>query len=538
MDVYSYHHRSKHRFDGYARGPETIDWDRQPDPVRRFEGAPLTELPLFRGDKTATFQSLDLNSAFETQSGMASPVTLETVALLLEYSLSLSAWKQYGTARWALRCNPSSGNLHPTEAYLILLGLSEVEDGVYHYRADRHGLEQRCRFQESIPVASPQVFIGLSSVHWREAWKYGERAYRYCQLDVGHAIGSLSFAAALNGWSLRPLTPGTKQLAQLLGTDREEAFIAHETEWSDCLLQLQTAGSENLIAIDQLVSAASAGHWQGRAAVLDRRHFYDWPVIDEIAAVCAKSSTASKEGSAANRLAIDIPNPMSGDYLESLPALILRRRSAQAFDGQTAISSQQFFVMLDHLLPRRMPPWEALPVDSSLHCVFFVHRVSGLKPGLYALPRTLQGEQVMREQMREQFLWERVADAPAHLPLYLLLSAKAERTAAKLSCQQSIAGDSAFSMTMLAEFDAAVAEGAWRYPRLYWEAGALGQALYLEAEGIGCQGTGIGCYFDDGVHELLGIQSTALQSLYHFTVGGALRDERIASFSPYRERGG
>ncbi|TVR64991.1 MAG: hypothetical protein EA420_04215 [Candidatus Competibacteraceae bacterium] len=32
-------------------------------------------------------------------------------------SLGLSAWKQHRGSRWALRCNPSSGNLHPTEGY-------------------------------------------------------------------------------------------------------------------------------------------------------------------------------------------------------------------------------------------------------------------------------------------------------------------------------------------------------------------------------------------------------------------------------------
>ena len=38
--------------------------------------------------------------------------------------------------------------------------------------------------------------LGLASVYWREAWKYGERAFRYCQHDVGHAIGTVRIAAA------------------------------------------------------------------------------------------------------------------------------------------------------------------------------------------------------------------------------------------------------------------------------------------------------------------------------------------------------
>ena len=51
--------------------------------------------------------------------------------------MGLSAWKQYGASRWALRVNPSSGNLHPTETYI-------VSDGdVFHYAAHDHSLEWR-----------------------------------------------------------------------------------------------------------------------------------------------------------------------------------------------------------------------------------------------------------------------------------------------------------------------------------------------------------------------------------------------------------
>jgi hypothetical protein len=71
------------------------------------------------------------------------------------------------------------------------------------------------------------------------------------------------------------------------------------------------------------------------------------------------------------------------------------------------------------------------------------------------------------------------------------------------------------------------------YRQLYWEAGMLGQVFYLEAEAAGVSGTGIGCFFDDAVHETLGIKDTRLQSLYHFTVGGALVDERLTTWPPY-----
>jgi hypothetical protein len=57
--------------------------------------------------------------------------------------------------------------------------------------------------------------------------------------------------------------------------------------------------------------------------------------------------------------------------------------------------------------------------------------------------------------------------------------------------------------------------------------------LYLEAESRGVRGTGIGCYFDDGVHQLAGIGGTAYQSLYHFTVGLPVEDPRLRTEPPY-----
>jgi hypothetical protein len=60
-----------------------------------------------------------------------------------------------------------------------------------------------------------------------------------------------------------------------------------------------------------------------------------------------------------------------------------------------------------------------------------------------------------------------------------------------------------------------------------------GQAAYIEAERIGMRGTGIGCFFDDSVHQALGIDDTRLQSLYHFTLGYPRVDSRVQTLPPY-----
>ena len=107
------------------------------------------------------------------------------------------------------------------------------------------------------------------------------------------------------------------------------------------------------------------------------------------------------------------------------------------------------------------------------------------------------------------------------------------KTAQEISCNQAIAGESAFSLGMIAQFERVVSEHPDHYPRLFWESGLIGQVLYLEAEAFNLRGTGIGCFFDDQMHQLLGLRSNKWQSLYHFTVGKALEDTRIETKLPY-----
>ena len=196
--VLNYHNRTKHRLERYAKGPESIDWEDQPDQFRRFSGCNIVALPKPGIELEPLFADLDNPETIPAQ-----PLTLANAGLLLELAFGLSAWKQFGPSRWALRCNPSSGNLHPTETYLVSTGHDFIKSGVYHYVSHDHSLEQRCRFSDNHTDSG--LLIGLSSIHWREAWKYGERAYRYCQHDTGHALGALRYAAATLGWSVELL---------------------------------------------------------------------------------------------------------------------------------------------------------------------------------------------------------------------------------------------------------------------------------------------------------------------------------------------
>ena len=159
--------------------------------------------------------------------------------------------------------------------------------------------------------------------------------------------------------------------------------------------------------------------------------------------------------------------------------------------------------------------------------------VDGLAPGLYLLLRDASAEMTVKAAIGRELDWLPVQDAPSHLALYQLLATDAREAAQTLSCHQEIAADGAFSLAMLGEFEDTLAEGPWGYRRLMTEAGVLGQTLYLGAEACGLQGTGIGCFFDDGLHELFGLQDSRYQVLYQFTVGKGTADSRISNQRPY-----
>jgi nitroreductase len=104
----------------------------------------------------------------------------------------------------------------------------------------------------------------------------------------------------------------------------------------------------------------------------------------------------------------------------------------------------------------------------------------------------------------------------------------------RLSCDQDIAEDGFFSLGMLARFEGSLREhGEWFYRRLFWECGMIGQMLYLEAEAIGVRGTGIGCFYDDPVHDVLGLKGRDWQSLYHFSMGLPVEDPRLTTEPGY-----
>ena len=292
-----YHERTKHHFARFAPGPGQLDWVNPPDPFRRFEGAPLTPLPLLAPDAEPAPPAYD--RLYEPDAVISAPVDLRSLSRLLEHALALSAWKEAHGTRWALRVNPSSGNLHPTEGYLFIGAIQELGEspGLFHYAPCAHALERRADctgelFRLLTGALPPGAFLmGLSSVYWREAWKYGERAFRYCQHDTGHAIGAVRIAAAALGWSARVLDDvADESIEALLGLDRSADFEGAEREHAELLLVISpgTTRATGLSLDPDAVREVARQRWYGKANRLSRDDPVRWDVIDTVSAASRK----------------------------------------------------------------------------------------------------------------------------------------------------------------------------------------------------------------------------------------------------------
>jgi len=533
--VRAYHARTKHRFEAYAEGPGQLDWEAQPAPFRHYPGAPVLELPL-------AADRFDRPYARLTEApNRHIPVDQDSLGALLELSFGLSAWKSWGPNRWALRCNPSSGNLHPVEAYVLTSGMAGIPDGLHHYDPENHALETRA--SPVSPADETWLLVGLSSVMWREAWKYGERAFRYCQLDIGHAIGALSYAAGLLGWALEPLDLPASSLGHCLGLDRSDDFPPSryaftESEEPEILLALRAPGLSTRIPADTLDNWLDNAQWHGRPSRIDPSPAYRWPIIEQVAGAsrAPRSESSQPEFPPLPPLALS-PSPAGSAQI------IRQRRSAQRFDPRQTLPKAAFYRLLDAVLPRPQAPFSAQESPVRIHLLLFVLRVDGLPSGLYLLPRTPAAAGELTTDCRRRYaslrpVVEFDSECPAHLGLIQLAESglqELQRIARAVSCHQDIASTSAFSLGMLGEFEQSTRDGHG-YRELLREAGLVGQALYLEAEAAGVRGTGIGCFFDDPVHQVAGLDDERYQSVYHFTIGTPISDARIETGPPYPQR--
>lgn len=461
VNLFSYHEASKHTVEKLRRTAHILDWANMPDPFRHYAGVPVIDLPA--DPPEPAISALDV--LCDRPGPKASHDWIAEMSRLLFYSASISASKRAPAGyRYALRVNPSSGNLHPTELHLATRG------GLYHYRVSSHMLEQRGTgdSMELLGLNAPLAVI-LTSIVWREAWKYRERAYRYCLHDIGHAAEAVRLCAIALGYPV--------SIALDFHDDRLTQSLGLSDEWPMAIVFID----------DFPEDPREDGPMQFLGGEPNRlsESVVHYPAINEIH-VASKLTRINH--TIRQRRELD-PTPQGSD---PFGVVVRRRRSALDFTGGVrSITREQLTTLLNI----------AAAVQDLVHLYVYVHRVHDLEPGVYRQ----HGGSLEPVRMGDQKVM-----------------------AAGLSLSQDLAGNSCVTFSMIADLQRAASEHGNRgYRHALIEAGRIGQRLYLAAEALGFQSTGIGAFYDDEVHRYLGIDPGEGQVVYHFACGYAVTDDRL-----------
>lgn len=505
--LFAYHQATKHTYHSVRANARYLDWHNQPDPFRIFEDVPTIPLPREPGfpstgtfSATAALAEKTMLPACDALEYRNTQPNLTWLSRFLWHSMAVSAWKKVpGTgARYSLRVNPSSGNLHPTETYVALRSFAGADDGLYHYRADRHVLELRgrgarthqiARALENTWASESPLIVGLTSIFWREAWKYGDRAYRYCCHDLGHAMMSALLSAralGLHGGAVAHFSD--LRLARALGLAESDeapmAFLVFPSQSSS--VESPAVPEQPVIGIPNELSAEEV-----RYELL--LGFHAATVLPDPAGPLPHVHTS-------NPTLVSVPARFSDPPRDApLGVVVRRRRSALDFDARTPPMECH---ELEHLLDFATQDWRAdwrgnLGGDSApgergadfVQLYLYIHRVRDCEPGVYR--------------------WDRPSGK-----LEPLHRGNMQRVAAFLSLEQALAGNSCFTVSMIADLaEAARVFGNRGYRYMHFEAGAIGQRLYVGAEALGWNATGIGAFYDDDVHHYLGFLEEGSESV-------------------------
>jgi SagB-type dehydrogenase family enzyme len=199
--------------------------------------------------------------------------------------------------------------------------------------------------------------------------------------------------------------------------------------------------------------------------------------------------------------AIRLPPPLSSN--RSFGETVRRRRSALDFRGGTESMS---LGQLSSILAVTKRPFQAdFRGARFIHLYAYVHRVAGLRPGVYKF-------------------WPEAGE------LELVRSGDQRVAAAGLSLGQDLAGNACVAFSMAGDLGRATrAHGDRGYRYVHFEAGATGQRLYLAAEALGLGATGIGAFYDEEVHRYLNLAPGRGQVVYHFAIGYPVTDPRLSA---------
>ena len=195
--AWKYHTDTNHTQRSVYNGSHYMDFDNQPRPFKIYRGLEAVPLPSGLGTRgTPALDCLGSNSSHEHRA----PTLLE-LAGLLHHAAGITKVREIFDGKMYFRAAACTGALYHIELYLVCGDMPGLPAGVYHFgpqdfalrrlrEGDYRGLLVEAAGGEPSVVQAPAVLV-LTSVFWRNAWKYQARAYRHSYWDSGTVLANL-----------------------------------------------------------------------------------------------------------------------------------------------------------------------------------------------------------------------------------------------------------------------------------------------------------------------------------------------------------
>ncbi|MEM2042179.1 MAG: SagB/ThcOx family dehydrogenase [Nitrososphaerota archaeon] len=491
-----YHEATKHTFVSVRMPGRGLDWENRPYPFKVYLDAEKIRLPAGFGSPP-----LDLISAITSQQRRTERLNLSELAGLLFYSAGITRIYRYPFGgRYYFRAYPSTGALYQTELYVVAGDVSGLEPGVYHFDPGQFVLSviRRGDYRSHLSaltghdgVVSCDAAVVLTSVAWRNAWKYGARSYRHWFWDGGTLCANLISTAGSLGLGWEVLVGFVDDLLNgLLGIDgRREAAIAVVPLWSG---HASRAGP-----------SPEVGEVRHRVLPLSRREVEYEEVTrayassrllsaEEVSLWRKRASSMTDVGARHEGRRLRLPGPPDGLALPPLGDVILRRGSTRRFSRVEIEAWKLGFVLRSMSVPLKT---DFLGNQGSLVSVFaIVNGVEGVPSGSYLYDR-LTGE------------------------LVLLREGRFRRTAEYLCLEQELGGDASATLFLMSPLDAVLSSlGNRGYRASQFEAGIRVGLAYLAAHSVGIGATGL-TFYDDDVREFFSPASSEMECMMVVALG-------------------
>lgn len=137
-------------------------------------------------------------------------ISFESLSNILYYSYGIKKYRDYAYNRknYPVPYSPAAGGLNPFNIYLYITRVTNIKDGLYYYSPKENCLVELYaglveidlseNYSTEFPLhANINIFI-VTDIE-RFIWKYGERGYRFANIDCGILSENISLLSTYLG---------------------------------------------------------------------------------------------------------------------------------------------------------------------------------------------------------------------------------------------------------------------------------------------------------------------------------------------------